>query len=74
MLSVDSLELVRPRSVGVEHVGLWAFATLGVLELLAELGLNGVQRAAVIGNGAVAVSCQQPAASCQGRGSVCAED
>jgi hypothetical protein len=49
-VEVDSLELVRPRSVGVEHVGLWALATLGVLELLAELGLNGVQRAAVIGN------------------------
>ena len=49
-VEVDSLELVRPRSVGVEHVALWALATLGVLELLAELGLNGVQRAAVIGN------------------------
>ena len=48
-VEVDSLELVRPRSVGVEHVALWALATLGVLELLAELGLNGVQRAAVIG-------------------------
>jgi transposase len=49
-VDVDSLELVRPRSVGVEHVALWALATLGVLELLAELGLNGVQRAAVVGN------------------------
>jgi transposase len=49
-VDVDSLELVRPRSVGVEHVALWALATLGLLELLAELGLNGVQRAAVIGN------------------------
>jgi hypothetical protein len=48
-VEVDSLELVRPRSVGVEHVGLWALATLGVLERLAELGLNGVRRAAVIG-------------------------
>jgi transposase len=49
-VDVDSLELVRPRSVGVEHVAVWALATLGVLELLAELGLNGVQRAAVVGN------------------------
>jgi len=49
-VEVESLELVRPRSVGVEHVGLWALATLGLPELLATLGVNGVQRAAVIGN------------------------
>jgi transposase len=49
-VDVGSLELVRPRSVGVEHVGLWALTTLGIVELLTEVGLNGVQRAAVIGN------------------------
>ena len=49
-VAVESLELVRPRSVGVEHLGLYALAELGVVEVLTELGLNGVQRAAVIGN------------------------
>jgi hypothetical protein len=43
----DSMELLRPRTVGVEQLGLWA---LGLIELLRELGLNGVQQAAVIGN------------------------
>jgi transposase len=49
-VEIESLELVRPRSVGVEHVGLYALAELGLVEVLTELGLNGVQRAAVIGN------------------------
>ena len=29
-VDVDSLELVRPRSVGVEHVGVWAMDQLGL--------------------------------------------
>lgn len=49
-VEIESLELVRPRSVGVEHVGLYALAELGLVEGLTELGLNGVQRAAVMGN------------------------
>ena len=44
-VDVNSLELVRPRSVGVEHVGLWAMERLGLEDLLARLGLNGPQRA-----------------------------
>ncbi len=46
-VDVNSLELIRPRSVGVEAVGLAAFSWLGFDRLLAELGFNGVQRAAV---------------------------
>jgi transposase len=58
-VAVESLELVRPRSVGgeaprlkrlEEHAALFALAELGLVEVLTELGLNGVQRAAVIGN------------------------
>jgi transposase len=49
-VEIESLELVRPRSVGVEHVGLYALSQLGLVDVLTELGLNGVQRAAVIGN------------------------
>lgn len=46
----DSLELLRPRTVGVEHVGLWALSSLGLIELFRELRLTGAQQAAVIGN------------------------
>ena len=48
-VAVDSVELTRPRSVGVEQVGRWALEQLGLGELLAELGLNGPLRAAALG-------------------------
>ena len=49
-VAVDSLALLRPRSVGVEAVGLWALQQLGVLALLVRLGLTGPQRAAALGS------------------------
>lgn len=49
-VDVDSLEMVRPRSVGVEHVGLTALSWLGIPEILESLGMNGVQRAAAMGS------------------------
>ena len=45
-MDVDSLELARPRSVGVEQAGLWALSQLGLAERMAELGINGPLRAA----------------------------
>ena len=48
-VDVDSLRLVRPRSVGVEQVGLWALEQLGLPALLAALGVNGALRAAAAG-------------------------
>ncbi len=48
-VEVDSVELTRPRSVGVEQVGCWALEQLGVGDLLEELGLNGPMRAAAVG-------------------------
>ena len=39
-VDVASLELTRPRSVGVEQVGLWAVERLGLMELLSTLGIN----------------------------------
>ena len=52
MHTVDaaSLDLVRPRTVGVEQVGLWAMAQAGFLPLLAELQLSGPIRSAIIGS------------------------
>ena len=49
-VDVDSLELIRPRSVGVEHVGLWAMDQLGLRTRLEELGIGASVRAAAIGS------------------------
>lgn len=48
-IEVDALTLSRPRTVGVEAVGLWAMARVDFIALLEELGLTGPQRAAVLG-------------------------
>jgi len=49
-IDIDSLEQLRPRSVGVEHVGLSVMREIGFIEHLQSLGLNRGQCAAVIGN------------------------
>jgi hypothetical protein len=49
-VDVASLQLTRPRSVGVEAVGLAAINWLGINPILQGLGFNGVQRAAVAGS------------------------
>jgi len=48
-VDIASLQLTRPRSSGVEAVGLAAMGWLGIDRILADLGLNGVQRDAVAG-------------------------
>ena len=49
-VEVDSLELTRPRSVGVEQAGLWAMDRLGLRELFQRLGVNGPLSAAAAGS------------------------
>jgi transposase len=49
-VSVDSLELVRPRRVGIEHLALQAMSQLKLPEKLKELGFNRHQLAAALGN------------------------
>ena len=49
-VDVDSLQQTQPRSVGIEHVALHALAQLGFVEKLAELGINGIMRACILGN------------------------
>ena len=49
-VDVNSLELTRPRTVGVEQLGLWAMQQLNFLGLLAQLGINGAQIAAIVGS------------------------
>jgi transposase len=48
-VDINSLEMVRPRSVAVEHVSLAAFRQLGLDTKLQQLGFNGPQQAAAIG-------------------------
>ena len=49
-VDVASLELVRPRSIGVEHVGLEMLKWLGLPEILSSAGFNGIQQAAALGS------------------------
>jgi hypothetical protein len=49
-VDIDSLELIRPRSVGVEQLGLWAMQHVDFTGLLSEVGLNATQRSAAIGS------------------------
>ena len=49
-VDVNSLELVRPRTVGAEQLSLWAMEQVGFEPMLQTLGLNGPQRTAIIGS------------------------
>jgi len=49
-VDVNSLEVVRPRSVGVEHVGLAALSELGISDTLESVGMNAGQRACALGS------------------------
>src|SRR5450631_4412348 len=49
-VDLDSLDLVRPRSVGVEHAALSAMRQCGFEDKLAALGLNRPQIGAAVGN------------------------
>jgi hypothetical protein len=49
-VDLDSLELVDPRSVGVEHAALSVMRQCGLQDKLSELGLNRPQIAAAVGN------------------------
>ena len=48
-IDANSLELMRPRSVGIEHVALEAVRQLGLDHKLSELGFNRTQHAAALG-------------------------
>ena len=45
-VAVNSFEQIRPRSVGIEQIALWAMDQIGLESVLVEAGLNAVQRAA----------------------------
>ena len=49
-VDIASLQLVQPRSAGVEAAGLAAMDWLGIGPILADLGFNGIQRATVAGS------------------------
>ncbi len=49
-VDLDTLELVRPRRVGIEQLAVHAIEQLALREQLAKLGFNRHQRAAALGN------------------------
>lgn len=49
-VDADSLEVLEPRSVGVEHAGLSVMREIGFIEQLQALGFNRAQCAAAVGN------------------------
>ena len=49
-VDLDTLELVRPRRVGIEHLALHAMEQLALRDKLAALGFNRHQLAAAVGN------------------------
>ena len=49
-VDVDSMALMRPRTVGVEAAALWAMQQVDFIGLLESLGFTGPQRAAAIGS------------------------
>ena len=50
LVDLDTLELVRPRRVGIEQLALHAIEQLALKEKLAKLGFNRHQLAAALGN------------------------
>ena len=48
-VDINSLEMMRPRSVGVEHTALGILEKLGIADKLRQLGLNAPQLNAAIG-------------------------
>ena len=49
-IDVNNVELIRPRSVGTEHVSLHALEALGLPKILEDAGFNGPQKAAALAN------------------------
>jgi transposase len=49
-VDVNSLQQIKPRSVGAEHVSLEALKELQLPQILAEAGFNGRQQAEALGN------------------------
>jgi len=43
-IDVNNVELIRPRSVGTEHVSLHALEELGLPKILEDAGFNGPQK------------------------------
>lgn len=49
-VDTESLQMLQPRSVGVEHVGVWALSRMGLLEVMKSWGLTGPAQAALVGS------------------------
>ncbi|MFA7242069.1 MAG: IS1634 family transposase [Sulfuricellaceae bacterium] len=49
-VDIETLQMLRARSVGVEHVGLHAMEQMGFIKKLGEPGINGKIRSAIVGS------------------------
>jgi transposase len=49
-IDVNSMEMVRPRSAGIEHAGLAALSWLGINDILESTGMNAGLRACALGS------------------------
>jgi len=49
-VDINSIQQIKPRSVGAEHVSLEALRDLQIPQILEEAGFNGRQRAEALGN------------------------
>ncbi len=49
-IDIDRVEVLRPRSIGIEHVALSAMSDLGFIDKLQALGFNQHERAAAVAN------------------------
>lgn len=49
-VDIDTLALTQPRSVGIEHIALYALSQLGLAEKLTTLGIPAVGQACIFGN------------------------
>jgi hypothetical protein len=47
-VDINSIEMIRPRSVGVEHIGISALSWLGLTYILESIGMNAGQRACAL--------------------------
>jgi len=56
-IDANTVELMRPRSIGIEHVALSALQQLNVEALLGQLGLNRTSRMAALGTLVARLAC-----------------
>jgi len=50
LIDVDTIELLRPRTIAIEYLALWAMEQIGFIEILQSLNVTGPHGAAILGS------------------------